>query len=347
MEGKMSNTSDFEQRTYNGLRSLAELPYFELDSNGLPRLTVDGLEGGIDGHVHFALIGFDGPKPDLLKAHPETKYSLNANGPIAMNNYVAENFTEQDLHRMLTDRLAAVSPTGSPTTTTHTIPNLFRELDNLHIDRAVILPIAHSGTYGNDLYEWYRDAIKKSGKEDRFIVCGTVRPTLPSAVETVRKQKLDGVRGIKIHPVWGRFTPNDGRAWACYEECASLGLPVLAHTGTDWSGKWADIDNFAEPIAAFPNLRFVLCHSGRLQNERAIEIAKQNKNAWLDVHGQSVANIRTMIKELGPERLLFGSDWPLFPVAVLLARLLLATEGDHTVRKMIFRENAERFWGLT
>ena len=51
-----------------------------------------------------------------------------------------------------------------------------------------------------------------------------------------------------------------------------------------------------------------------------------------------------MIKELGPERLMFGSDFPFYPVATVLARVLVATETDKVVRKMIFSENARRFW---
>ena len=347
MNRNILDTSAFEQRVYPGLGSLAELPYFELTNDGLLKLTVDDLDGGIDGHVHFALNALDGPKPDLLKAHPETKYSLNISGSIAMNNYVAQNFTEQDLHNMFVDRLSTISPAGSANASTHTIPNLIREMDSMSIGKAVVFPIAHGFPYGDDMTEWYLDAIEKSGKKGRFIICGSVKPTLPDAVEKVKTLKLKGVRGIKLHPVRGRFTANDRRAWAFYEECLLLGLPVLAHSGVDWSGKWADIANFVEPVADFPNLRFVFCHAGRLQNEEAVNIAKQYKNVWMDVHGHSVENIRTMIRELGPERLIFGSDWPLFPISVLLARLLLATEGDNTVRKLIFRENAARFWGLS
>ena len=155
------------------------------------------------------------------------------------------------------------------------------------------------------------------------------------------------------------FTPNDGLAWAFYEECSLLGLPVLLHCGLvgkespkaettyGYTGRHADVANFVEPVAAFPRLRFVLCHSGALQNEQAIDIARHNKNVWMDIQGQSVGNIQTMIRELGPERLMFGSDWPFFAVASLLARLLIATEKDKTVRKMIFSENTARFWGLT
>jgi len=359
MKSEMKNKGMFEERTYAGLKSLADLPYFEWTDGGLLKLTVDGLEGGIDGHVHFATNGLAGPKPDLLLKHPATKYYLDVNSPIRMDNYMGQNNTEQDVKNMTASLLMQLTPEGSAWTTTHTIPNLIAEIDLLHIDKVVVLPLAYGFPYGDDMTEWYIDSIEKSGKKDRFIICGAVKPTLPDAVEKVKQLKLKGVKGIKVHPNMALFKPDDKLAWAFYEECAQLDLPVLSHCGLvgkesanpretmGYTGRHADANNFIEPIQAFPGLRWVLCHSGGLQNDLVIDIARQNKNVWLDVQGQSVPNIRNMIKELGPERLMFGSDWPFFACASLLARLLLATEGDKKVRQMIFSENAARFWGLS
>ena len=359
MKGKINDTGILEQRTYPGLRSLAELPYFELNDSGLLKLTVDELDGGIDGHVHFAFNALAGPKPDLLMPHPETKYCMDVNNPISLVNYMGQNLTEQDMSYTLENWLSMLTPAGSALTNTHTIPNLIAEMDRMHIAKAVVLPIAYGFPYGDDMSEWYLDAIEKSGKADRFIICGSVKPTLPDAVEKTKALKLKGVKGIKMHPLLAWFTPNDKRAWAFYEECSLLGLPVLSHSGlnqlamtevespTGFTGQQPNIDYFVEPVSDFPNLRFVFCHSGALQNEKAIEIAKHHKNVWMDIQGQSVGNIRNMIRELGPERLMFGSDWPIFPIVPLLARLLIATENDKTIRKMIFSENAARFWGLT
>jgi uncharacterized protein len=351
--------NSFEKRTYPGLRSLADLPYFEWTDAGLLKLTVDGLEGGIDGHTHFATNALAGPKPDLQLRHPATKYYLDAKSPIRMDNYMGQNNTEQDVVKMTESLLMQLTPEGSAFTATHTIPNLIAEMDLLRIKKAAILPIIYGLPYGDDMAEWYMDAIEKSAHADRFIIFGGVKPTLPESVEKVRQFKLKGVKGIKIHPNMALFKPNDKLAWAFYEECSQLGLPVLPHCGLvgkesadptktmGYTGLHADVRNFVEPILAFPGLRFVLCHSGGLQNDLAIDLARKNKNVWLDVQGQSVGNIRNMIKEVGPERLMFGSDWPFFAVASLLARLLLATEGDTTVRKMIFSENAARCWGLS
>ena len=66
----------------------------------------------------------------------------------------------------------------------------------------------------------------------------------------------------------------------------------------------------------------------------------------LNIQGQIVDNVRRLIDELEPGRLMFGPDWPFFAIATLLARLLIATEVDNTVCKMLYSENAARFRGL-
>jgi predicted TIM-barrel fold metal-dependent hydrolase len=206
--------------------------------------------------------------------------------------------------------------------------------------------------------EWYCEEIEKSGKKDRFIVCGSVKPTAKDAPKKIGEYRLKGLKGIKVHPNFARFYPNDKAAWPCYEAAEKCNLPVLFHCGRTgqepkkgianmlYTEDYADIKNFSEPVETFPRVRFVFCHSGALQNEQAIGIAKKNKNVWMDVQGQGVDNIRKMIRELGAERLMFGSDFPFYPLATLLARMLVATEKDKTARRMIFSENARRFWGL-
>ena len=347
-----------ESRKYAGVKGLAELPYFEMTERDLLRLVYDDIGPGIDGHVHFATNALAGPKPDLLASHPTTRYYLDRDNTISLENYMGQNNTEQDVINMSASLWASLTPEGSAWTKTHTIPNLIAEMDLLNIEKSVVLPLAFGFPYGDDMTEWYIDAINRSDYKDRFIICGGIKPTLPNAVERVKQLKLMGVKGIKAHPNFALFTPDDKLAWAFYEECSQLGLPLLMHCGLvgketpenantiGYTGRHAEIKYFSEPVAAFPSLRFVFCHAGGLQNDMAIEIAKKHKHVWLDMQGQGVSNLRKTIREVGPERLLFGSDWPFFPVASLLARLLLATEGDATVRRMILRENALRLYGL-
>ncbi len=351
-------TDVFKRQHYEGLRGLTDYPYFELTEKGLLRLTVDGLEGGIDGHTHFALNALMGGSPDLLKSHPRTLYYLPPDVKTSLNIYANQNYGEEERKQMTSIIIKTIlMPGGSSATDTHSIPNLLAEMDLLGIDKAVVFPIRYGLPFGDDMTERYMEAIKNSGKQERFILCGSVKPTLDDAVEKVKEYKAKGLKGIKMHPNSASFYPNDKRAWPAYDACEKHDLPVFIHSGRTgfkekttlgmklYTEDYSDIVNFEAPIEAFPNVRFVLCHSGALQNEGAIGIAKKHKNVWLDIHGQGVNRVRAMIKELGPERLMFGSDWAFYPEGSMLVRMLIATENDNTVRRMLFSENARRFWG--
>lgn len=349
----------FNKKVYQGLHGLAEYPFFEMTERGLLRLTVDGLEGGIDGHTHFALNGLMGGSPDLLKSWPQTRYYLPPDVKGSLNVYANQNNGPEDKKATGRTVMKTLLPGGSPVTDTHTIPNMLAEMDLLGIEKAVVFPIRFGWPFGDDMTERYMEAIRRSGKADRFILCGSVKPTLDDAVESVKKYHAQGLKGIKMHPNYARFYPDDEAAWPAYEICGKLGLPVLFHSGRTgfkekrtlgiklYTEDYADLKHYEAPIAAFPNLRFVLCHAGALQNEEAVRLARQYKNVWLDIHGQGVDRIRAMVRQLGPERLMYGSDWAFYPVAVILARTLVATKDDPVVRRMLFSENARRFWKIT
>ncbi len=356
---KLLQAEVFKRQHYEGLRGLTEYPYFELTDKGLLRLTVDGLEDGIDGHTHLALNAFMGGKPNLLKSHSRTIYYMSPEAKASINLYANKSCGEKARKQMVRETMWTFLPGGGSASDTHTIPNLLAEMDQLRIEKAVLFPVRSGFPFNDDMTERYVEAIKASGKEDRFIVCGSVKPTLDDAVEKVETYKLKGLKGIKMHPNSAKFYPNDKRAWPAYEACEKHNLPVLIHSGrtgfktkkilgmTAYTEDYSDSSNFVEPIEAFPKIRFVLCHSGALQNEEAIRIAKKNKNVWLDIHGQGVDRIQAMIKELGPERLMFGSDWGYYNVGSMLVRMLIATENDSKIRKMLFSENAKRFWGYS
>ena len=348
----------FKQKAYQGLRGLADYPYFEMTDNGLLRLTVDGLEGGIDGHTHLALNSFAGGKPDLLKSHPKTRYCLPPDIKTSLYLYANQNASAEEKKATWRELMKSTLLGGSEVAETHTIPNLLAEMDLMGIEKAVMLPIHFGWLFNDNMTEKYMAAIEKSGTQDRFILCGSVKPTLKNASQKVKEYHALGLKGIKLHPNFAKFFPNHKDAWPVYDMCAKLNLPVLIHCGRTgykekrtlgmklYSEDYSDIHNFEEPIAAFPEARFVLCHAGALQNEQAIEIAKKHKNVWLDIHGQGVSRIQAMIKEVGAERLMYGSDWAFYPEAAILLRLLIATENDHTVRRMLFADNARRFWGI-
>jgi hypothetical protein len=67
-----------------------------MNDKGLLRLTVDGLERGIDGHTHFSLNSLLGGEPDLLKTYPKTRYYLPPDIKGSMYVYANQNNSPAD-----------------------------------------------------------------------------------------------------------------------------------------------------------------------------------------------------------------------------------------------------------
>ena len=61
---------------------------------------------------------------------------------------------------------------------------------------------------------------------------------------------------------------------------------------------------------------------------------------------QSLPGVRQICAEANPDRILFGSDWPVYHQALPLLKVLLATEGKPELRRKILYDNAAALLGL-
>ena len=82
------------------------------------------------------------------------------------------------------------------------------------------------------------------------------------------------------------------------------------------------------------------------RDEEALGLAQRYPNAYLEISSQGLANVRRMVEEAPPDRVLFGSDWPFYHQAPSIAKALLATEGEPGLRRALLWENAARLFGL-
>lgn len=167
-----------------------------------------------------------------------------------------------------------------------------------------------------------------------------------------------GARGLKLHPAANRFYPGDRRLWPAYQRAQSLGLPITFHCGAfmmDPGNDFAHPGRFAEVLAAFPGLTVILAHSGWGAHDAAIELARAYPNAAFDCCGvingsQSPPSLSdedavNLIRALGVDRVMFGSDYPWFDPVLDSQRIqrLPLTEAE---RRAVLYENARRILGL-
>ncbi len=92
-------------------------------------------------------------------------------------------------------------------------------------------------------------------------------------------------------------------------------LPVYLHTGNfpiyrPLNSPWASA--LPRLLNEFPTITFVCGHAGWDTPRAALKAALTHPNLYLETSWQPPRLIRRLCDKLGPERLLFGSDYPLF-----------------------------------
>ena len=121
-------------------------------------------------------------------------------------------------------------------------------------------------------------------------------------------------------------------------------LPILFHTG-DFS--YTAPMMLMEIFRAYADVKFIIGHMGSHHFWLdTIELLKTFPNTYTDTSGmQSPLILRRAIQECGPEKILYGSDFPYWDPRVEISRIKAARLDPH-IEKMILGENAARLFSL-
>jgi uncharacterized protein len=160
-------------------------------------------------------------------------------------------------------------------------------------------------------------------------------------VEHLREMAGRGARGVKLHPVVQKFEANDPRMHPVYQACIEMGLTVLSHTGPARGGEaFAEVPAFAPMLREFPGLQVVLAHLGGGKWQDTLAVAQAFPNA------PTAPELAMLIRDIGPERVVLGSDYPWYEPA-RTAELVLALPGlSQAEKNAILGENAARILRL-
>ena len=157
-----------------------------------------------------------------------------------------------------------------------------------------------------------------------------VHPDLPGdLVERVKNYRAMGARGIKIHPTAQGFIPNHPKLQRLYAYCNETHFPVVFHCGVVAQLKvnnFSDIDQIMPIIKRYTEVPLVLTHMAEGNRDDILRIAERYPHVFFDtsiavsgfrcierVHDRCWEEDQTMIalvRQVGAERFLFGSDYP-------------------------------------
>lgn len=135
--------------------------------------------------------------------------------------------------------------------------------------------------------------------------------------------KVGGVKGLKLHPSYQFFYPNEARLYPLYQKAQELRIPIIFHIGTSiFKGtrlKYCDPIYLDDVAVDFPDLKIIMAHSGRgFWYEDCFSLSRLHRNLYMDITGLPPQNLLRYFPELekNSEKVVFGSDWPTMPTSI-------------------------------
>ena len=158
-----------------------------------------------------------------------------------------------------------------------------------------------------------------------------------------------------------------------YKLAAKYALPFFFHTGDTWATK-AKV-KYAHPLLVddvavdHPEVKFIICHLGNPWLTDAAEVVFKNDNVWADLSGLYVGDDNalklqpdgtiapnTYLADVAhdirkafrytekPDRILYGTDWPLAPMASYKKFIEAVVPKEH--HEAVFSKNAQALFKL-
>ncbi len=178
---------------------------------------------------------------------------------------------------------------------------------------------------------------------------GTLHPESEDISADVEEIISLGLHGVKLHPDIQGFKIDDYRCLKIYELCEKEKLPILMHTG-DSRYDNSNPNRLIPVLDIYTDLIIVGAHFGGWSIwEEASKQLKGIKNLYVDCSSSFYALEDEVIKEIidryGTDRVLFGTDYPMWSPQVEIDRFLSLGYSDEDKRK-ILSENAKKVYNI-
>jgi predicted TIM-barrel fold metal-dependent hydrolase len=188
---------------------------------------------------------------------------------------------------------------------------------------AVVLPECAPATSG---FVPTEEVIEYCRGQEMLIPFTSLNPNVhPDPAAKLEFQVKDGgIKGLKLHPSYQFFYPNESRLYPLYAKAQELRIPVIFHIGSSiFKGtklKYCDPIYLDDIAVDFPDLKIIMAHSGRgFWYSDCFALSRLHKNIYMDITGLPPQNLLNYFPELekNSEKILFGSDWPTMPTSIV------------------------------
>lgn len=225
-----------------------------------------------------------------------------------------------------------------------TVDELIRRGDEAGITRFVV----HSAAVTPNRVAHVNDFLMRSAAAhpDRFVGFGTLHPDMEDVEGELTRMRAGGLKGVKLHPDFQKFCLDDEKAVAMFRAMADNHMPGIIHTG-DTRYPYSEPQRMARVLDKVPALRVICAHLGGWSMwTQGWQTLAGHPGVWVDTSSSLYAvtpdEAVEVIRRYGVDRVLFGTDYPMWDAADELQRFLRLPLTNRE-REMILHENAEAF----
>jgi len=218
----------------------------------------------------------------------------------------------------------------------------------VNVEKTIVSPLLGLIPRGDaDSFKGNEEAAEVVANSDSLLQYVIVNPLQPETYEQARQMlQLPKAVGIKLHPEEHLYSIVEHGA-KLFEFAAEHRALVLVHSGDERS----EPADFIPMANEFSDVSVILAHLGNggratgdpTKQVRAVQ-ASRHGNVYIDTSSARSllpGLVEWAVAQVGPDRILFGTDTPLYFTACQRARIDHA-ELDDDVKRQILRYNAVR-----
>lgn len=226
------------------------------------------------------------------------------------------------------------------------VSRLEQRLEGSDIERCVVHSVAvrpHTVTSINDFIA------RTCESHPQYVGFMTLHQDTPNMAEEIDRACAMDLKGIKLHPDTQAVDMDDERLMAAYEIAERKGLPLIIHCG-DYRYDYSHPRRLKHILHEFPNLVVNAAHFGGWSvYDYALEFL-EDERCFLDMSSSmrylGPRRTRELVEAYGYDRMLFGSDFPMWTPEDELDRFRALGFTTLALEKMCWH-NAERFLGMS
>lgn len=191
--------------------------------------------------------------------------------------------------------------------------NLLARMKEEKVSVSVVLHVVTKPSTQRDVNRFASESRRRN-----LIPFGGLHPDCEHVIEELEKLKDMNMAGIKFHPPFQGADFSDERYKDMWRHINHLGFPVLIHCGR--ARKERPWDMFPSDVAKIlkyvPDVPVILAHMGGRSKDPGEEkiLFQFPENVYVDTamsaEHQDPSDFERIASAMGPERVLFGSDFP-------------------------------------